>query len=51
MLTLVGADVRSSFVADDSARTLRGVLDGLEPGENLFVADANGRGRGRPGPV
>ena len=48
MLTLDGADVRSSFVADDSARTLRGVLDGMEPGENLFVADANGQGRGRP---
>ncbi len=48
MLTLNGADVRSSFVADDSARTLRGVLEGMEPGENLFVADANGQGRGRP---
>jgi hypothetical protein len=48
MLTLNGADVSSSFVADDSARTLRGVLGGMEPGENLFVADANGQGRGRP---
>ncbi len=48
MLTLNGADVTSSFVADDSARTFRGVLEGMEPGENLFVADANGRGRGRP---
>src|SRR5262245_53401982 len=48
MLTLNGADVRSSFVADDSARTLRGVLEGLTPGKNLFVADANGQGRGRP---
>ena len=48
MLTLNGADVRSSFVADDSARTFRGVLKGMEPGENLFVADANGQGRGRP---
>ncbi len=47
-LTLNGADVSSSFVADNSARTLRGVLEGMEPGENLFVADANGRGRGRP---
>jgi hypothetical protein len=48
MLTLNGADVRSSFVADDSARTLRGVLEGMEPGENVFVADSNGQGRGRP---
>ena len=48
MLTLNGADVRSSFVADDSARTLRGVLEDLETGENVFVADANGQGRGRP---
>ena len=48
MLTLNGADVRSSFVADDSARTFRGVLEGMEPGENVFVADANGQGRGRP---
>jgi hypothetical protein len=48
MLTLNGADVRSSFVADDSARTLRGVLEGMVPGENVFVADANGQGRGRP---
>ena len=48
MLTLNGADVRSSFVADDAARTLRGVLEGMQPGENLFVADANGKGHGRP---
>ena len=48
MLTLNGADVRSSFVADDLARTLRGVLEDMEIGENIFVADANGQGRGRP---
>jgi hypothetical protein len=48
MLTLNGADVRSSFVADESARTFRGVLKGMAPGKNTFVADANGQGRGRP---
>ena len=48
MLTLNGADIRSSFVADDSARTLRGVLEDMAIGENVFVADANGEGRGRP---
>jgi Tannase-like family of unknown function (DUF6351) len=47
-LTLNGADVTSSFVADDSARTFRGVLEGMKDGENTFVADANGQGRGRP---
>jgi hypothetical protein len=33
---------------DAGARTLRGVLHGLRVGENLFVADANGHGEGRP---
>jgi hypothetical protein len=47
-LTLNGADVGSSFVADDATRTFRGVLEGMAPGENTFVADANGNGRGRP---
>ena len=32
-LTLNGVDVSSSFVADGSARTLRGVLDGMAPGD------------------
>ncbi len=47
-LTLNGVDVRPLFVVDDSARTLRGVLEGMETGANIFVADANGQGHGRP---
>ena len=47
-LTLNGANVNAAFVADGVARTFRGVLQGLVPGENLFVADANGLGKGRP---
>jgi len=46
--TLNGVDVGAQFVADDSARTFRGVLTGLNVGDNLFVADANGLGKGRP---
>ncbi|HYS07932.1 MAG TPA: DUF6351 family protein [Myxococcales bacterium] len=47
-LTLNGADVGASFVADAEKGTLRGVLTGLRVGRNLFAADANGRGEGRP---
>ncbi|HZY02331.1 MAG TPA: DUF6351 family protein, partial [Anaeromyxobacteraceae bacterium] len=47
-LTLNGADVGAAFVADAVARTFRGVLQGMVAGENLFVADANGLGKGRP---
>src|SRR4030095_2387101 len=47
-LTLNGVDVGDSFVADADNRTLRGVLTGMPPGENTFVADANGDGFGRP---
>ena len=47
-LTLNRRNVGAAFVADESARTLRGVLQGLVPGKNVFVADANGRGEGRP---
>src|SRR3954449_5358415 len=43
-LTLNGAAVGASFVADEGTRTLRGVLTGMVPGENTFVADANGNG-------
>src|SRR6476620_1723291 len=41
-LTLNGADVGAAFVADEDNRTLRGVLTGMAPGENTFVADSNG---------
>lgn len=47
-LTLNGADVGSAFVADETTRKMRGVLTGLVLGENVFVADANGKGKGRP---
>src|SRR5438105_46637 len=47
-LTLNGQDVRAAFVANEDARTLRGVLTGLRVGENSFIAHANGHGEGRP---
>ncbi|HET9754592.1 MAG TPA: DUF6351 family protein, partial [Myxococcales bacterium] len=47
-LTLNGTNVNAAFVADDEARTLRGVVTGLVAGENTLVADANGQGKGRP---
>src|SRR5712691_238483 len=47
-LTRNGDNVDAAFVADEDARTFRGVLTGLKVGENLFVADANGLWRGRP---
>ncbi|HEX4235770.1 MAG TPA: DUF6351 family protein [Caldimonas sp.] len=47
-LTLNGIDVTASFVADETARTFRGVLTGLAVGANTFIADSNGNGNGRP---
>jgi hypothetical protein len=47
-LTLNDANVNAAFVADEDARTMRGVLSGLVVGENRFVADSNGQGTGRP---
>src|SRR4051812_2421627 len=47
-LTLNGVDVGDQFLADEDNRTLRGLLTGMAPGENTFVADANGNGNGRP---
>ena len=47
-LKLNGANVGAAFVADEHARTLRGVLTNLRIGENLFVAESNGEGKGRP---
>ena len=45
-LTLNGTDVGAAFKADAKARTLRGVLRGLAPGHNRFVAQVNGHDRG-----
>src|SRR5688572_21415943 len=47
-LLLNGQDVTAHFRTDAAAHTLRGVLTGLRVGDNQFVADANGKGRGRP---
>lgn len=47
-LKLNGTDVGSAFASDATTRKMRGVLTGLALGENLFVADANGNGKGRP---
>ncbi len=47
-LWLNGLDVTETFSTDTAARTMRGVLTGLEDGQNEFLADSNGRGRGRP---
>ena len=47
-LWLNGLDVTATFRTDTAARTMRGVLTGLEEGQNEFLADSNGRGRGRP---
>ena len=47
-LWLNGLDVTSAFRTDTAARTMRGVLTGLEGGQNELLADSNGRGRGRP---
>jgi len=41
-------DVTAAFKTDAATRTMRGVLTGLRDGHNHFIADANGRGHGRP---
>jgi hypothetical protein len=46
-LSLNGRDVTSDFVADDHARTLRGVVTGLRVGRNFFFA-SSGHGFGQP---
>ena len=47
-LWLNGINVTANFRTDTAARTMRGVLTGLESGQNELLADSNGRGRGRP---
>jgi hypothetical protein len=47
-LLLNGQDVTASFRTDAASRTMRGILTGLRAGDNQLVADANGKGRGRP---
>jgi hypothetical protein len=43
-LSLNGVDVGAGFVADPTRRTLRGVLTGLQVGENRLVARVAGHG-------
>jgi hypothetical protein len=50
-LTLNGVDVLGAFVADANARTFRGVLTGMRPGENVFVADSNATATDGPVPT
>src|SRR6266850_565189 len=47
-LLLNGRDVAAAFRTDTAARIMRGVLTGLVPGQNEFLADSNGHGDGRP---
>src|SRR6266571_4065315 len=47
-LLLNGRDVAAAFRTDAAARIVRGVLTGLVPGQNEFLADSNGQGEGRP---
>jgi hypothetical protein len=43
-----GTDVTSTLELDASARTLTGMVKGLQLGANTLFADSNGRGHGRP---
>jgi len=47
-LLLNGGDVTATFRTDATGLVMRGVLTGLVQGQNDFIADSNGRGRGRP---
>ena len=47
-LFLNGRNVTAAFHTDATARIMRGVLTDLVPGQNEFLADSNGRGKGRP---
>jgi hypothetical protein len=47
-LFLNGRDVTGAFRTDATARVMRGVLTGLVQGQNEFLAESNGQGRGRP---
>jgi len=42
-LSLNGRDVTGAFRADPTARVMRGVLTGMVPGRNDFLADSKGR--------
>jgi len=46
-IELNGADITGSFVADQSARTLTGLVTGMRLGRNELEVDTKGKGRGR----
>jgi hypothetical protein len=43
-----GTEITSTLRLDASARTLTGMVNGLQLGANTLFADSNGRGHGRP---
>ena len=47
-LFLNGQDVTGAFRTDATGHVMRGVLTDLLQGPNEFLADSNGRGKGRP---
>jgi hypothetical protein len=47
-LALNGEDVTSTLTLDPEARTLTGMVNGMQLGANTLFADSNGRGKGRP---
>ena len=47
IVRLNGADITAQFLADDSARTLTGLVTGLQPGENRLTVDSDRKGKGR----
>lgn len=46
-----GVDQADHFTPIEKTRTLSGVIDGLDIGENMLVVRPNGKGKGRPDPV
>ena len=46
-----GTDQSDHFTTISGIRTLTGVVDGLDVGENTVTVKPNGRGKGRPRPV
>ena len=47
-VTVNGADVTGTLALDAAARTLTGMVTGLELGDNELHVDSNGTGNGRP---
>ncbi|HET8874249.1 MAG TPA: DUF6351 family protein, partial [Gaiellaceae bacterium] len=47
-VSLNGEDVTSTLTLDPEARTLTGMVSGMDLGANRLFADSNGQGKGRP---